>query len=133
MSQLIKDGRKSQEKYEIIFRADEKCLLFPFNLSEEEMKELENEIKNFYEVERNYVGLKVITERGSVHFSRRLYGFEKRFAIESFVYGCAIEDFKKVANTAIQKTIVGEKLFGYWAKEVGKEEAEKRLKEITKD
>ncbi|MCS7105704.1 MAG: hypothetical protein NZ942_00050 [Candidatus Aenigmarchaeota archaeon] len=132
MSQLIQDGRKSQEKYGIIFRADEKSLIFPFSLSQEEMEELEKEIKNFYDVEKDFIGLKVKTERGKVYFSQRLYGFERRFAIDAFIYGCAIDDFKKIADTTIQKTIVGEKLFGYWTKKAGKKEAEKRLKEITK-
>ena len=132
MSQLIKDGRKSMEKYGIIFRADEKSLIFPFSLNEEETKELEEEIKKFYPVEKNYIGLKVCSQRGKVYFSERLYGFEKRFAIEAFTYGCETEKFKEIVDKAILETIVGEKLFTYWLRETDKEEAEKRLKEITR-
>jgi len=132
MSQLIKDGRKSLEKYGVIFRADEKSLIFPFSLNEEEMEELEEEIKKYYQVEKNYLGLKICSEKGKVYFSERLFGFEKRFSIDGFTYGCDIEKLKEIADKTIQETIVGEKLFTYWLKEVGKEEAEKRLKEITK-
>jgi hypothetical protein len=132
MSQLIKDGRKSLEKYGVIFRADEKSLIFPFSLNEEEMEELEKEIKKFYKVEKNYLGLKICSEKGNVYLTRRLFGLERRFSIDGFIYGCDIEKLKEIANKVIQETIVGEKLFVYWLKEVGKEEAEKRLKEITK-
>lgn len=132
MSQLIRDGRKDKEKYGIVFRASEKSLIFPFSLNEKEMEELEEEIKKLYQVEKDYLGLKVCSEKGKVYFSERLYGFEKRFSIDGFIYGCEIEKFKEIVDKTIQETIVGEKLFTYWVREAGKEEAEKRFKEITK-
>jgi hypothetical protein len=132
MSEIIKDGRRSGEKYGIIYRADEKAVLFPFELSEEEWKLLEEELKKFYPVEKDFIGLKVSSFKSKVYFVHRRYNFEKRISIEGLYHGCLIDELKEIVNTAISQTIIGRKLLSYWANECGEKEAEKRIKEITK-
>lgn len=132
MYDLIGDGRNDRTVHGIGYRADEKSLFIPVDLSKEELEELDLEIRKIRErVETNCLGIKItVGKYENVCLHPRILGYERKLSIDGFTYGCTINTLKKLAEEVLKIGLIRKKLGEVWG--ASDEETLKKIDELFK-